>query len=61
MIRSDKMRSFTKEESEWFFHVMKLRGDLTIPFPNAWKHFDSGLTPEETVKLYGEASQNFRG
>jgi hypothetical protein len=55
MIRSDKMRRFTREEHNWFWDVQKISikyEDSSIPFPDAWKHFDNGLSPDETVKIY---------
>lgn len=56
MIRSDKMRRFTKPECDWFFALMKLvhRCDdyVHIPFPEAWQYFDNGSSPEETFLIY---------
>lgn len=57
-IRSDKMRPFTREESDWFWEVMKIKNnDQYIPFPEAWKYFDAGLTAEQTVKIYATNDQ----
>jgi hypothetical protein len=54
-IRSDKGRSFTEPESAWFWEVMKLTPeDVNIPFPDAWQHYDAGLSARDTVKLYVE-------
>lgn len=53
-IRSDKMRPFTREESDWFWKLMHLiaERDIHIPFPEAWNHYDAGLTAEQTIKIY---------
>ncbi len=51
-----KMRPFTQQEFDWFWSLQKLRilveKDIHVPFPEAWKHFDDGLTPEKTLEIY---------
>lgn len=54
MIRSDKMRSVTENEHEWFWAVEKLFVNVTYEgsmWPWAWKYFDAGWSPEKFHKM----------
>lgn len=57
--RSDKNRTLTKEEHDWFWDLMRLReDDVDISFPDAWKYFDSGLSAQEAFNLVKKANEN---